>query len=130
MSATGPAPKPPEQRRRYNQPAQSEWIDLPEELDKPILPAYRPSFTIPKEFWELWRKDTITTQYHDVDVAAAVDLAKQWALLPPAEQRLRYTALGVTPAGRRSLRWRTQLEAKQQREATAKVKKLRLVSKE
>jgi len=122
-------PKPPEQRRNRNPKQQGEWIDLPVKLDAPVLPAYRPSeFTIARDFWNAWRKDPICSQYTEADIAYAVSLARDWTELLPAEQRQRAMSLGISPAGRRALRWRTQLEAEQQREAAAKIRKLRIAS--
>jgi len=125
LTHTTSAPKPPEQRRNRTQPHLGEWVDLPGKLEAPVLPPYKRSFTISRAFWEAWRKDPITSQYRETDIAAAVDLATQWATLAHAEQRLRWTQLGLTPAGRRALRWRTQLEAKEQREAVEKAKQIR-----
>lgn len=127
MAGRGPAPKDPGHRRRYNQPARSEWVDL-EPLDKPILPpAMREWESHVKALWEAWRSDPVTSQYGPADLAAVFELARMYDKLQPNEQRLRMDGLGLTPKGKRDLRWRTPAEV-----ATAKgraeVRKLRVVA--
>jgi hypothetical protein len=63
--------------------------------------------------WEAWRQDPATTRWTPADVGFAVDtlyLVDECALKPraplAAEVRLRMDALGLTPKGRRYLRWR------------------------
>jgi hypothetical protein len=59
---TGVAAKDPGQRRRYNQPARGEWVDLPP-LEAPVLPAYpidwyrrdMKALVVPKWMWDMWR---------------------------------------------------------------------------
>ena len=130
MPGQGPAPKAAEQRRRYNQPARSEWIELPATLEKPVLPTYQGHYTVPRRYYGRWRSDPLTTQYNDADLAAMDYLATEWVALPYPERRQMMDRLGLNPKARRDLRWRTQLEAEQQREAVAKVRKLRIVAKE
>src|SRR5438309_1512057 len=115
--ATGPVPKDPAQRRRRNEPARGEWVDLPE-LEKPVLPSLprRPSrdggwSARTKAVWSAWRADRVTSQYAPSDVAAAVELA--WLFEEyvrgakvAAEVRQRMDGLGLTPKGKRDLRWR------------------------
>jgi hypothetical protein len=127
MASQGRAPKPPEQRRNRALPRAGEWIDLPATLDTPVLPPYGGGMTIPRYFYAFWRDDPITTQYNAADMAAAMYLAREWALMAHPERRMMMDRLGLSPKARRDLRWRTQLEAEQQRQATAKVRKLRVV---
>lgn len=120
MAGRGPAPKAPEERRRRNAPAGGEWIDLPAELTRAVLP------TLPKRgkgqgnwsartraAWTAWRKDPATSQFGPADVQLTIDLAylyEQWVREPKvniaAEIRQRMDALGLTPKGRQDRRWR------------------------
>ena len=122
MAGKGPAPKAPEDRRRRNAPAAGEWIDLPGELTSAVLPALPArgkgtgSWSArTRAAWKSWRADPVTSQYGPADVQLALDLAwlyEQWVREPMAslagEIRQRQDALGLTPKGRQSLRWRQQ----------------------
>lgn len=115
MAARGPAPKAPEERHRTKQPGRGEWVDLPE-LAKPILkplPArdsagerWRPEV---RRLWNAWRADPVTQEWSQADIAYAeetIDLRNRSAHYGMAEIRLRMDALGLTPKGKRDLRWR------------------------
>lgn len=103
---SGPAPKRPEARRRRNPPASGEWVEL-EPLERPVLPSARRDWSPRvKALWAAWRQDPATGQYSPADVAACVDLAACFEELPASEQRLRMDGLGLSPKGRRNLRWR------------------------
>lgn len=122
MAGRGPAPKPPEERRRRNQPAAGEWIELPVDLTRAVLPNLPPrgkgqgSWSArTRAAWKSWRLDPVTSQYGPADVQLAVDLAwlyEQWVRDPTAslagEIRQRQDALGLTPKGRQDRRWRMQ----------------------
>jgi len=97
-------------------------------LAKAVLPRFQASMTVPRWLWDSWRQDPVTSQYGPADVGAILLLARQWALLKENEQRYRMDGLGLTPKGKRDLRWRTPREAEQQREAVEKVKQLRIAS--
>jgi hypothetical protein len=136
--APGLAPKDPGQRRRYNQPARSEWVDLPP-VAEPFLPEYPMAWTkrdqrgivIPRWIWDMWRQDPVTSQYTPADIATLLDLGANYYTLTYDARFKTQTALGLNAKGRRDLRWRTQLEAKQQVEAnekTAKLRRLRVVA--
>ena len=130
MAGRGPAPKDPGQRRRYNQPARSEWVDL-EPLEKPVLPPPEYSWTTgATRMYNAWRRDPVTSQYGPADIAAICELARWYDLLPFSEQRLRMDALGLTPKGKRDLRWRTPAEVATIAEQKTPVRKLRIVDKE
>ena len=90
-------------------------------LERPVLPAL-PRRTRAeggawsartREIWDAWRQDPTTGQYGPSDIAYALDTirlvelgnAKPTATLL-AEVRLRLDGLGLTPKGKRSLRWR------------------------
>ena len=125
-----PVPKHPEQRRNRNPKQRSEWIDLPATLDQAILPPYQGHYTVPRRYYGGWRSDPLTTQYNEADLVAMDYLATEWVMLPYPERRQLMDRLGLNPKARRDLRWRTQLEAEQQREAVAQVRKLRVIGKE
>jgi hypothetical protein len=127
MAGRGPAPKDPGQRRRYNQPARSEWVDL-EPLSEPVLgPPHGKWSANAKRAWRAWAQDPVTTQWGPADVFAAKELARRYDELLPSEQRLRMCELGLTPKGKRDLRWRTPAEVKTLAEQPAPVKRLRVV---
>jgi hypothetical protein len=134
MAGIGAAAKQPGQRRRYNQPLRGEWVDLPP-LSEPVLPVYPAQWVgeqvIPRYVWDLWRQDPVTSQWTPADLAVALEMGSRYYELADSERRLIQTSLGLNAKGRRDLRWRTQLEAKQQVEAnakTAQLRRLRLVA--
>lgn len=102
-----------------------EWVDLPAVVEEPILPPLPPldgeewsANTI--SAWEAWRRDPVTTQWTESDIAYAHDTIMLHNVMTPStasEVRLRMDALGLTPKGKRDLRWRTaqqqELEASQ-----------------
>lgn len=127
-----PGPAPAETRRRRNEPARGDWVDLPP-LEKPVLPALPkrrrgegawPAIT--RGVWAAWRRDPVTAQYGPADVAYALDTIRLHAVMTPAtasEVRLRMDALGLTPKGKRDLRWR--IGAAEQAPATEPKKRSR-----
>jgi len=131
MPGIGTAPKPASQRRRRNEPLRGDWVDL-EPLEEPVLPPYnRETMAAPDWLWNAWRADAVSSQYSEADIATITLLAVEWDGLQPAEQRLRMDSLGLTPKGKRDLRWRTPNEVKTIRKAEEKanVTKLRAVGK-
>jgi hypothetical protein len=112
MAGKGPAPQAV--RRRRNEPARGEWIDLPP-LAKPVLgklPARsrgeEPWSKRARATWEAWRTDPVTQMWSPADLAYAGDALELYELMPgsASEVRLRMDSLGLTPKGRRDLRWR------------------------
>ena len=112
MAGRGPAPK--EGRRRRNVPARGEWVDLAP-LEEPVLPSLPPldgdevwaASTV--GMWEAWRSDPVSGQWSPADVAFALDTIRLHNLGLPSsmsEIRLRMDSLGLTPKGKRDLRWR------------------------
>lgn len=112
MAGTGPAPKDASQRRRRNEPARGEWVDL-EPLSAPVLPelpecedGWSPMTVMT---WAAWRRDPVTAQWSPSDVAYALDtirLYEQMTASSANEVRIRMDGLGLTPKGKRDLRWR------------------------
>src|SRR5262252_9408504 len=111
----GPAPKDPKQRRRSNPPVRGEWIDL----DEPRLaePA-QPALSVVAEWrswdddacrrWDTWRHDPAATFWTDGDVEYALETLVVYEAdpVPWAEISRRRDRLGLTPKGKRDLRYR------------------------
>jgi hypothetical protein len=129
MAGRGPAPKPPEQRRRRNAPEGGEWIDVGP-LEKAVLGvADRKWSATARGLWVEWRKDPVTQLYSPADLAAIRELARTFDDLPPNEQRLRMDGLGLTPKGKQGLRWRVvRGEAEVSQIRPASVHRLRVVA--
>jgi hypothetical protein len=119
----GPPPKDRSARRRRNAPAGGEWVDLPP-VDKQVIRALpRRSgegawSARARATWGAWGRDPATTQWSPADVAYAIDtlyLVDLCARRPTsslaAEIRLRMDGLGLTPKGKRNLRWRVAAPA-------------------
>src|SRR4051812_34540711 len=127
----GRAPKPIEQRRNRHPPRQGEWVDL-EPLEAPVLPPLParddgerwPMWTL--MMWDAWRMDPVTTQWGPADVHFALETARIHAMdvsgTEAAEIRLRCDRLGLTPAGKRTLRWRTPAEVQTIKRAEEKAR--------
>jgi hypothetical protein len=114
MAGNGPAPKDKSQRRRANEPARGEWVDLLP-LEEPVLPPL-PERAGDEDWspmtvatWEAWRCDPVTAQYTPADIAYALDTIRLYDAMTPSsanEVRLRMDGLGLTPKGKKDLRWR------------------------
>lgn len=138
MAGRGPAPKPKAQRRNRHEPARGEWVDLPP-LSVPVLPVL-PGRADGEEWssrtlavWEAWRADPVSGQWSPADVSYALDAILLYEVMSPSganEVRLRMDGLGLTPKGKRDLRWRVVAEpAEGERVAGgANVRRLRAVS--
>jgi hypothetical protein len=147
MAGHGPAPKLPGQRRRYNQPGRSEWVDL-KPLETTVLPPYRRSWHVfvesrdkqgnpievrrgvSRAMWEAWRSSPVTSQYGPEDIAACCYLAEAFHSLTDASRFAMMDRLGLTPKGKRDLRWRTPAEVATIAEQITPVKRLRVVEEE
>lgn len=110
MAGTGPAPKAQEERRNRNPPGRGEWVDLAP-LERAVLPELPDGEWPPatREAWAAWRSDPVSSQYSAADIAYALDTIRLHAAMTPSsasEVRLRMDALGLTPKGKRDLRWR------------------------
>lgn len=113
MAGRGPAPKANRQRR--NEPARGEWVDLPP-LDAPVLDTLPPGEwrEETREVWESWRNDPVTSQWTPADITYALDTIKlrdEGVERKASEVRLRMDALGLTPKGKKDLRWRVKGDA-------------------
>jgi hypothetical protein len=103
-------------------------VDL-QPLVEPVLPRSEAGWSaVAVDLWNQWREDPVTSQYGPADVAAIRELARQYDNLMPAEQRQRMDGLGLTPKGKRDLRWRTPAEVATIARMPAKVSKLRVVA--
>lgn len=130
MAGRGPAPK--ESRRRANRPARGEWVDLPP-LERVVLrdlpEGEWPVETL--EMWAAWQADPVSTQWSSSDVEYAVATARIHASGPisrASEIRLRMDSLGLTPKGKRDLRWRIQaVKVAEVEQPAAEVRRLRAV---
>lgn len=149
MGGHGRAPKLPGERRRYNQPARGEWVEL-EPLEQPILPPYKSSWRawittrdkdrnpiqvrrgVSRAMWNAWRESPVTSQYGPEDIAAICYLAEAFHSLSDPSRLTLMDRLGLTPKGKRDLRWRTPAEVAtiHKAEAQAPVKRLRVVDEE
>lgn len=116
MAGMGPPPK--DVRRRSAAPARGEWVEL-SPLVAPVLPEL-PALADNEEWgssarlvWDAWRADPVTAMYSVADVSYALDtilLRNSMTASSANEIRLRMDALGLTPKGKRDLRWRVVLE--------------------
>lgn len=107
-------PAPAENRRRANVPARGDWVDLPP-ITKPFLPEL-PARADGEEWsqrtvdaWALWRMDPATSQYTPAEIAYALDAIALYEEMTPSsasEVRLRMDGLGLTPKGKKDLRYR------------------------
>lgn len=112
MPGIGPAPA--ETRRRRNEPARGEWVDLVP-LDKPVLEELPDGewSAETREMWEAWRADPVTAVWSSSAVAYAKATIRmiERGKTPPNEIRLRMDGLGLTPKGMRDLRYRASSDA-------------------
>lgn len=119
MAGRGPAPKPPGQRRNRSAPQRGEWVDLPP-LKRAVLPPLRrrgkheqPWQPRTRAMWEAWRRSAVTAMYGPDEIATAQHLAEVYDAYVldgtgrmASEIRLLMDGLGLTPKGKRDLRWR------------------------
>lgn len=116
----GPAPKPPEQRRRRTVPTTGEWIDIIRpRLDKPSqLPLSKLKFAKDirwsaenRERWRMWCLDPVSEYWTEGDLSLAIETLRiyhemAFVDLPFPEIARRMERLGLTPTGKRTLRFR------------------------
>lgn len=112
MAGNGPAPKPKDQRINNHAPSRGEWVDLPP-LQGPVLPELPDRddgwSSMSVAAWRAWREDPVTSQYSPADIAYALDAIRLYDVMTSSsanEVRLRMDSLGLTPKGKRDLRWR------------------------
>jgi hypothetical protein len=135
---TGRPLKTPETRINNHPPARGEWVDL-QPLDEPVLPAYpidwyrsaiKP-FAVPKQTWDLWRQDPVTSQWAPADIALVLELGQRYWRHKDTDRLRIMTYLGLNAKGRRDLRWREPVETASAEKANAhaaEVRRLRIVS--
>lgn len=120
--APGPLPKPREQRARRNIPNRGEWVDLAP-ITTPILPelpelAGTDWNARTRRLWEGFRFDPVTATFGPSEIALTIE----WAHIHARAARdadaamLRISAamldkLGLTPKGKRDLRYRVTTDA-------------------
>ena len=113
----GPAPKSKDERRRRNKPVH-EWVVLSEtyEGDIPKLPGPKTGKSAKwdsetREWWETIWRTPMATQWNEGDVPALIELAMlrqafmDGDMSVRSELRQRSDRFGLTPKGRRDLRW-------------------------
>lgn len=115
MAGRGRAPKDASRRTNRHPPARGEWIDLPE-LREPVipdLPADQDYTHHAEATWLAWQQDRATTQWGPSEIAFAREtiylidsLHRKVSSVLAAEIRQRMDGLGLTPKGKRDLRWR------------------------
>lgn len=76
--------------------------------------------------WAAWRSSPVTSQYGLEDIAAIVYLAEAFHELSDPSRLGMMDRLGLTPKGKRDLRWRTPEEVKTVAEQPPVVRRLRL----
>lgn len=126
MAGRGPAPAEKTQRRRANEPARGEWVDVHpfERGEKRVLPPLSALPKPPKRggvqsrwtgrtraAWNAWREDPATRLYGPADIQAAIDLVfmyEEWVRGAKVhdEIRQRQDRLGLNPKGKRDIRAR------------------------
>lgn len=140
MPGHGPAPKNPEERRNRHEPQRGEWVDL-KPLEERALPELPPPPDMivkvkgksPRRVkrdwsprtvaaWDAWARDPVTALYGPAEIAAVIELAYVMedmvrGLGMPNEVRLRMDGLGLSPKGKRDLRWRVQQKLEESRPA-------------
>lgn len=128
--ARGPLPK--EARRRRNQPARGDWVELGP-LEDPVVPDL-PADVIwrgeTRLAWAAWWSDPVSAQWSPADVAYAGDtirLHNDWLRSQMGELRQRMDALGLTPKGKKDLRWRIVDETVRREEPASTVRRLKAV---
>jgi hypothetical protein len=115
VAGRGPAPKPPGERAGRHKPERGDWQDLPT-LEKPVLPRYLPKTkgvtwsARTKRLYKGWRADPVTATYGENEIAQVIELAylqHHWEETGTgaAEIRQRMDGLGLTPKGKRDLRF-------------------------
>ena len=108
----GPAPKPPHLRRRRNPPTY-EWVILKDPYSGPIpeLPSGIRWTKSARAWWATIWRTAMASQWNEGDVPALVELAMLRQKMMAGEFNLagvvekRSDKFGLTPKGRRDLRW-------------------------
>lgn len=105
MAGRGPAPKLKSERRNAHTPQRGEWITI-HPLVKPVLkPAQRGWSPAARKMWAGWRKDPVPQVWTPADHAVAEQLAANWENMLWNHRMQTLDRLGLTPKGRRDLRY-------------------------
>lgn len=113
MAGIGAAPKEKGQRRRANTPTRGEWVDLESTGERNLPPLEGEYEQRILDIWDAWSRDPVSAQWEPGDLDYALDTIELRATKWPQkadEIRRRYDALGLTPKGKRDLRWRITKE--------------------
>jgi len=116
MAGRGPAPKASSARRRRNEPARGEWAVLTQKSPRrPALPRPTPKggwSAFAKAEWARWWASPMAAMWDDSDrgtlelLLVFTESVRETPQASMATQiRLYRDSLGLTPKGRRDLRW-------------------------
>lgn len=115
MAGIGPAPA--EKRRHNGQLARGDWVTLESSAPTalPPLPDDTEWSDRAVDAWGRWCDDPATSVYTSADVAFALDTIRLYnegmSASMAKEVRMRMTDLGLTPEGKRKLRYRVSQDA-------------------
>lgn len=111
----GPAPKSKDQRRNRHKPKTGDWVVLPKTHDAtpPALPAVKGFRWLKstKDWWAAIWKSPMASQWQESDVFGLVELAMLRQSFLEGDLRLaekitvKSDKFGLTPKGRKDLRW-------------------------
>jgi len=110
----GPAPKPPEERRRRNAPEGGEWKAAPGQgwqhgaIPKPPSGLLK----VTKDAWDIWMRSWFAAFWTPEDlpglrvIAKLYDQVERGEYQRAGELRLQMTAYGMNPEGQQKRRWK------------------------
>lgn len=109
----GPAPKPPEQRRRKNVPVSGEWVASPGVgWQHGVIPAPPDGLLGPSRVaWETWMRAWFAAHWSPDDlpglrkVVQLYDATERGELHRSAELRMSMDNYGITPKGQQDRHW-------------------------
>lgn len=110
----GPAPKPKEQRVNRNRKLSGDWVVLPREHERttPKIPPLQAEWRKhTKDWWKTIWASPMASQWQDADVYGLAELALlrekmlDGELSVTAQVTAKADKFGLTPKGRKDLRW-------------------------
>jgi hypothetical protein len=113
MAGRGPAPSPPSQRRRRNEPARGEWHALPGigwqhgEIPRPPARLRKAS----REAWDVWLRAWYAAHWRPEDLPALRQVIRLYDQLErgdfrkASELRQLEDTWGISPKGQQERRW-------------------------